>query len=182
MQDDPFAPAPMTPALELAIARLVLRGYPRPKPPLWRRVWRGITRHFDHRYGEWWSTALLLQFGWVLYAPPPIFPDSPGFRVLAQWATEETWGLVCLGVGLAHLVALIINGTFPRFIWSPHVRAACSLVAFFLWGQITLGIWLTGTAPTGVGTYRLVCALEIVNFIRAMRDVGVAEGRRASHG
>lgn len=182
MQDDPYAAAPMTPGLEKALVRLVQMGFPRPRPPLWLRLWRGVFHHFIHRLGEWLGTAFLLQFGWLLYFPPPVFSPTNGFAVLAQWGSEERWGLACLGVGTAHLLALAVNGTFRRFRWSPHIRAACSLVAFFLWGQIVLGIWLSGTAPTGVGTYRIICCLEILNFLLAMRDVGVTEGRRATNG
>ncbi|MEE7460706.1 hypothetical protein MFUR16E_04830 [Methylobacterium fujisawaense] len=147
-----------------------------------RRVWHGIRRHFVVRFPEWWATAALLQFGWILYAPPPVFDTSPNLAVLAQWATEEAWGAVCLAVGAVHLLALIVNGSFPRFPYSPHVRAFASFLACGLWFQVTFGIWLSGIGGTGFGTYRLIFLLEVWNLVRACQDTGKVEGRRGSDG
>ena len=140
------------------------------------------SKNFVVRFSEWWATAELLQFGWILYAPPPVFPTSPNLAVLAQWATEETWGAICLLVGAVHLTALIINGTFPRFPYSPHVRALASLLACGLWFQVTFGIWLSGIGGTGFGTYRLIFLLEVWNLVRACQDTGKVEGRRGADG
>lgn len=145
------------------------------------RVLRGVAAHFRLRVAEWFTTALLLQFGLILFGPGDVFPHSPNLSVMAQWASEETWGALCLGVGGVHLLALTINGTFPAFPFSPHVRAAASFLACFLWFQITLAIFMSGIGGTGLGTYRLVLALEIWNFVRASLDAGRAEGRRVGN-
>ena len=149
----------------------------RPRPVI-LRLGAGVREHFRLRVSEWFTAALLLQFGWILYFPPDVFSSSPGFRVLAEWANEETWGAGCIVVGLARLAALTINGTFRRFRWSPLIRAVTSFASAYLWMQITLGIWYSGSGLTGVGTYRLVLFLEAWNFMRACLDTGRAMHRR----
>lgn len=161
-------------ALDVALAQHV-----RERPnPVWLRIWHGVTNHFHSRLGEWIATGWLIQFGWILYMPPDVFATSPNLAVMAQVATEQTWGAICLVIGGLHLAALSINGTFPRFRWSPHIRAASSLVGFFLWFQIVLAIWQSGVGGTGLGTYRLLLLLEGYNFIRACLDTGAIEKRR----
>lgn len=185
----PREPLERSPALEAHMliniirlqAVLVEAAKPRRPAVAWV-IWAGIRRHFVVRAPEWFSTFLLLQFGWILYFPPDVFDFSPNLQVLAQWATEETWGLICLSVGGVHLAALIVNGSFPRFQYSPHVRALSSLLAFALWLQITFGIWLSGIGGTGLGTYRLICLLEVWNLFRACQDTGRVEGRRGTDG
>ena len=152
------------------------------RPAITIRVLGGITDHFKLRVSEWFATALLIQFGLILYGPEQVFPHAPNFAVLATWASEQTWGLICLILGGIHWAALTINGTFPRFKYSPHVRAISSFLACYLWFQITLGIAMSGQGGTGLGTYRLVLLLELWNFIRACQDVGKTEARRAING
>ena len=158
-----------------------LTGYARARRPLiLLRLAGGITNHFKLRVAEWFATALLLQFGLILYGPEQVFPNSPNLAVMAQWASEQTWGAICLGVGGVHLAALTVNGTFPGFRFSPHIRAVASFLACFLWFQITLAIFMSGIGGTGLGTYRLVLALEIWNVVRACVDIGAIERRRAA--
>ena len=149
--------------------------------PLWRRLWRGIVGHFVVRAPEWWTAGLLVQLGWVFHTAPTLFQSSPTFSVIARWAVEATWGDLCLTIGGLHVLALVINGTFPRFRWSPHVRAATSLLACGMWFLIALGIHLSGTGPTGVRVYGMIFLLEAWNCVRACIDTGTVEGARASH-
>lgn len=142
------------------------------------RLWNGVIGHLKSRVAEWFATALLIQFGYILYSPEEVFPHAPNLAVMAQMASEQTWGIICLAVGAIHLLALTINGTFPSFRFSPHVRAAASFIACFLWFQITISIFLSGIGGTGLGTYRLVFILEFWNFLNASQDVGASEGRR----
>lgn len=179
-------PATLPSMAEEAMVRSLIRldsalsRVERPPRPIILRIGRGVTEHFKLRVAEWFATALLLQFGLILYGPDEVFPHSPNLSVMAQWASEQTWGLLCLGTGAIHLLALTINGTFRGFRWSPHIRATASFMACFLWFQITLAIFMSGVGGTGLGTYRLVLALEIWNVIRACVDIGAVERRHAA--
>lgn len=153
-----------------------------PARPIILRIGGGIADHFKLRVAEWFATLLLLQFGLIIIATPNVFSITPGFRVMAEWADQSVWGFGCLAVGGAHFAALTINGTFRGFRYSPHIRALACALACYLWLQITLGIYLSGSGSTGVGTYRLVLGLEFWNFVRACLDARRTAARSLSHG
>lgn len=153
-----------------------------PPRPVVLRIGYGISDHFKLRVAEWFATLLLLQFGLIILTTPDVFATSPGFRVMAQWADDTTWGIACLAIGGAHFAALTVNGTFRGFRFSPHIRALACALACYLWLQITLGIYLSGAGSTGVGTYRLVLGLEFWNFVRACLDACRSVARSPDHG
>lgn len=141
-----------------------------------RRVYDGVAGHFVIRASEW--VMLWPAFGlWaVLHLDPDMFSTSPSFAVLADWADESTWALIIAGCGLARLFALTINGTFRGFVFSPHIRAAASLIGAAVWSQVSLGFlmaWLTaGGAPSGAIAWSTMVMLEIINTHRSWADVG----------
>lgn len=178
----PPTPTEFEPAMLRSLSQLDAAVARAARPPLALRLARGITGHFRLRAPEWFAAVLLLQFGYILYAAPDVFPTAPNLAVMAAWAREETWGLCCLTLAGIRLAALTVNGTFPRFRFSPHVRAVSALLACFLWFQVTWAMYLSGVGGTGFGTYRLVLFLELYNVFCACRDTGVVEGRRLGHG
>jgi hypothetical protein len=143
-----------------------------------RRVYDGVAGHFVVRATEW--IMLWPAFGlWaVLQLNPDMFATSPSFAVLEDWGDETTWSWFLAGSGLARLFALTINGTFRGFVFSPHIRAAASLIGTGVWSQVSLGFfiaWLTvGGAPSGVIAFAwsTMVLLEIVNTHRSWSDVG----------
>ncbi|AWN35699.1 hypothetical protein [Methylobacterium radiodurans] len=178
----PREPVDRSPALEAAMVLTVLRLHASARtvrPPLWRRLWRGVIGHFRLRFPEWWAMGELLLFGWTLYSAVPVFAVSPNMTVMAAWMSEETWGECFLAVAAIRFAALAVNGTFRGFRFSPHIRAASSFVAIFLWLQVSWAMLLSGVGGTGLRTYAWVAALELFNFICAIRDTGRVEGRRA---
>lgn len=146
------------------------------------RLALGVTNHFRTRCMEWFTAILMFQFGWILYSSTPVFQNQPSFRYMENWMSEETWGLTCMALGLIHLIALSVNGTFTGFKYSPHIRAVSSFIACYMWFQIMLAIFLSGLGGTGLGTYRLVLLFEFGNFIFACMDVGRTEARRKVNG
>ena len=143
-----------------------------------RRIVHGVTSHAKTRVTEWFTAAAMLQLGWTLYWPPPAFPLSVSWSVMAQWAPEDAWGAVMLLVAGLRVAALTINGTFQRFRWSPHIRCATAVMATGLWTQVVLSMWLAAPDATELGLCRLILALELWNVWRAGLDVGLVEGRR----
>lgn len=144
------------------------------------RIVTGIRHHFHVRAAEWFCTAVLLNWAVVMLAPGDTFSTSAAFQGLANLASERTWGVVCLLMGTARLIALILNGTFAHTRYghfSPHVRAAMAFLSCFVWFHIVygmLGTWATLPLTTGPGTYLAILLLDAVNFRRAMDDTGEA--------
>lgn len=144
------------------------------------RIVAGIGHHFHTRAGEWFCTAVILNWAFVMLSPGDTFATSPSFSGLASIWTEFWWGMICLILGTARLIALILNGTFAHTRYghfSPHVRAAMAFASCFVWFQIVygmLGAWTTLPLTTGPGTYLAILFLDAVNFRRAMDDTGEA--------
>ena len=146
------------------------------------RLYHGIADHFVLRRTEW---AMLWPafYMWITFAThPDLFQKSASFAAMASWFSESTWGLIFGVAGIVRLAALIINGTFKGFEFSPHIRAVASLVGIFTWGQVSLGFltsWLTADGlPTAFGIYTLPLILELMNLWRSVRDVGGQFPRR----
>lgn len=141
------------------------------------RVATGIREHFPQRVSEWLMTAAILGWAAVLASDAQTFEVSPSFAILAAYGSEARWAWVCFLVGMVRLTALVVNGTFRRFRYSPHLRGAASFIACVFWGQIALGVtlaWWDGGSGTGVVAYSTFMALECWNLFRAWADVGAS--------
>jgi hypothetical protein len=144
------------------------------------RIASGIRAHFGIRVTEWIMTASLFGWSTVLSLNKDAFEASRSFAVIASYGNEAMWANICLLAALFRLGALIVNGTFSGFRYSPHFRAGASVVSCVFWGQIALGVFLAsfvGGSPTDVVAYSTFMAMEIWNFFRAWTDVGAAHRR-----
>ncbi|MDR7032919.1 hypothetical protein [Mesorhizobium sp. BE184] len=145
------------------------------------RIASGISDHFPQRVSEWIMTAAILGWSSVLAGDTNTFATSKSFVVLASYFSEPNWSLICFIVGMTRLAALVVNGTFRQFAYSPHLRGAASFIACVFWGQIALGVclaWWGGGSGTGVVAYCTFMAIEMWNLFRAWADVGAARKGR----
>jgi len=145
------------------------------------RIATGIKRHFPTRVSEWFLSGALVAWGWILLSPGDTFSASPSFAHMAVMASERTWGLAAITVGLVRVVALIINGTFADTGYSrasPYVRAIMSILACFVWAQITLGLIGAPNTSTGLAVYPILFLLDSWNCVRAAGDAGEARKAR----
>ena len=140
------------------------------------RVYRGVADHFPIRVTEWVMALPALGMFVLLQLDPIMFTRSPSYEYLARWANESTWALIIAGCGITRLAALTINGTFHGFVWSPHIRAAASLVGVTVWSQISLGFLIAAIYGQGAGSgvigWSSLAIIEIVNVYRSWSDVG----------
>ncbi len=85
-------------------------------------------------------------------------------------------------VFFTRLIALIVNGTFRGFEFSPHLRFAASMVGIIVWSQIDAGFFLSflneGGLPTAAIAYGTFVILELVNASRSVRDVDASRRNR----
>lgn len=146
------------------------------------RIVKGVTNHFPIRVTDWLSAAMLVNFGLVLLSPANTFAASPAYAMMARVAPEEAWGLVSLFVGLIRIAALLVNGTFPRFRWSPHIRFVASMLSCFVWFQVAFGLELSGSVTTGLAVYRYLVVLEIYNVYLTASEAGEVERKRKRYG
>lgn len=142
------------------------------------RLAAGIREHFPQRVSEWILTVTILGLAAVLGSNPHTFENAPAFSELARIASEPTWATICFIVGIARLTALVVNGTFRAFPYSPHMRGIASFVACIFWGQLAIGMmgaWLiSGAAGTGMVMYFAAMSLDCWNLFRAWADVGAS--------
>ena len=137
---------------------------------------RGITEHFPARASEWALGVVLFNWGIILLSPTPTFESSPAFAALERWASETTWGYACLMMGLLRLFALIINGSFHGFKYSPHIRSLMAFFSGFFWCSISLGLLQANVSTTGLAVYPVLLLLDIYNVYRAAGDAGLQAG------
>ncbi|MGQ4273380.1 hypothetical protein [Terrihabitans sp. B22-R8] len=135
-------------------------------------ILRNAVSHFRARATEWIAAAGLTAWGVSLLRNEFAFASSPNFDNLAAMASEWQWGLICAAVGAVRLIALLVNGTYDGFQYSPHLRAATAFIACFVWCSIWIGFL---PSPTATVAYFMILAFEINNVSRAAADIGAAK-------
>lgn len=127
---------------------------------------------FNDRGLEWFSAFVMLSWGVTLALPGDTL-SGPSYAAFGRFGmTEEAWAGVFSAVGLARLVALYINGHWPK---SPHIRMLGSLFGAISWGQVayllTLSTYFTtGIAATGTAVYSLLALADLFGIARAAFD------------
>lgn len=129
---------------------------------------------------EWLMACYMAAYGAILALPGNTFSLSSTYDVLARHGTEMAWAGILVGVALARMAALRINGRMPR--GSPLLRCATALLGSALWAAMTYafavsstrnGAWSIGVA---VG---VLAAGDMWAAIRAGRDAGQGWSRRS---
>jgi hypothetical protein len=136
-----------------------------PYPALWVR----IKHRFGPRFPEWFFGWVTACWGAVLLLPADTF-DSASWIIFAALAPEKWWGTVALSLGVSRIGALIVNGA--RKDVTPWIRVVSAGCGFMIWVCISTGFALTGNISTWLAIYPSFAIAEIVNVIRAARDVG----------
>lgn len=139
-------------------------------PALGRFV-RGITDHFVMRYPGWFMSILMIAIGFDFLNNAQLFingdwGDPVRFIYLQRiLASQTTWAQAFIVVGGLRILALTINGSFPGFSWSPHIRCFCHALACFPWFQICLATYMHATNTT----FAVYCALLGFDLMEAYK-------------
>ena len=141
------------------------------------RVAVGSTHHFAIRVSDWFLAMMLTCFGLILIMHPEVFVTSKAYVLLSQMAPAANWGAVCFMIGSFRLIALMINGTFPAFRWSPHIRFMMAMLSCFVWFQVSLGITLLPVVTTALAVYPFLFLFDMYNTFLAATEAGIAERR-----
>lgn len=140
------------------------------------RTVEGVHAHFPQRWTEWLMVIPALGIGVALEIQPDMFSLAPHYATLEQWASEETWKTIILTSALFRLAALVINGSFAWFRYTPHLRLLGAFVGGAIWSQFALSALMTffaiGSSLGPVVSYGVLAILEFVNVFRASRALG----------
>ncbi len=146
-----------------------------------RRISTGIFNHLPVRVSEWIMAYASISMGVALLKQPDMFTTSVSFEMLESWADEGTWAALVLLCGVLRLAALVVNGTFEGFRFSPHLRAGASVAGAMFWSQYCLGFLMaaafSGGAWSGPSVYSTLLLLELANIYRAWVDIGKGRDR-----
>lgn len=140
-----------------------------------RRVAQGIHQHWQIRATEWVMVYPAFLLSCSLVYQQNMFEVFPAFAVLAGWATQPQWAIWLLLSAAIRLGALVINGTFKGFRYSPHLRVVASYAGAGFWGMFCLGFLIAAyhdlapwSAPVAYSTLVL---MEFLNIYRSWTDV-----------
>ena len=138
------------------------------------RLVRGAAQKFSIRVSDWFAATVMLSFALAILAWPQLL-HTFRYLVLLRIAPAYVWGPVCLMIGVGRIGALTVNGTFPSFPWSPHLRLLMAGLSAFVWFQITLGV-LVGCEPTVmVAIFPQLFVFDLYNLYLAAAEAGAAE-------
>jgi hypothetical protein len=124
------------------------------------------------RTNEWFSSLVMIAWGATLALPGDLL-SQPGFVAFRRFGmTEASWAALFAFVGAARLVALYINGRWPR---SPHIRMVGALFGAVSWVQVSVLLYeaagINNTpVTTGCAVYALLAAFELFSINRAAFD------------
>ena len=145
-----------------------------------RTLATGVWRHAGVRATEWLGLIPLMGIGFSFLNDPEIISQTASFRVLLDWYAPETWALIFTVTWIFRMIALTVNGSFPRFRHSPTIRFIVSCVAGMLWCGVTIGLhdayMNAGGSPTAIYMYALAAVLELRNAYVSRIDMAVTLG------
>lgn len=137
------------------------------------RIVTGITSHFEARVNEWVMAATSIWYGSKLIGANVAWSNPDAWAGMLNWMSEEAWGWNCIGLGIARLLALAVNGTFSETWYarfSPLVRGVSSILGATFWFLVFLSVNAVATAGSGI--YQLPLVLELWCVFHAWRDTG----------
>jgi hypothetical protein len=133
-----------------------------------------LHEHFKVRITDWLLSAILLSWGFALFAVNPQVWAMPTFSGLSSITTQMHWALATTTVALVRLTALFVNGAVRR---SPHLRGAGAFLSVFVWYQLSLGVLYGDLVGPGVAIFPWLALADIFNVYCAMRDARTSDDR-----
>ena len=121
-----------------------------------------------------WLSSLLMGAWCITLALPGETLSQPVYTAFHRFGmTEAAWAIVFGVVCIARLVALYINGRWPR---SPKIRIIGASFGALSWGQVSALLYQASAAngtplSTGCLVYALLAVFEVYSAYRAAFDV-----------
>jgi hypothetical protein len=136
-----------------------------------------LHEHFKIRITDWLVSAILLSWGFALFAVRPEVWALPTFSGLRMWNTsQQFWATLTTCVALIRIGSLFVNGAVRR---SPHLRGFGAFLSVFVWFQLSLGIMFGDMVGPAVAIFPWLMLADIFNVYRAAGDARGADERAA---
>lgn len=140
------------------------------------KIVTGVREHLDVRFLEWASAGIKVYYGSKLIGENDAWTNAASWKFMLRYFTENEWGWIAIALGVVHLAALFVNGTFAgtRYaVYSPLCRALASGGGAVFWFMIFLSTGASQAAGSGI--YPLPLILAVWSTLRASREVGRSE-------
>lgn len=121
---------------------------------------------------DWTCAAMIFVWGVTLALPGATFSTSAAYGFLEAIASEESWAVILVAIGMLRFSALIINGHWTE--GSPVIRAFAACLGAIVWllffaGFLELSI-RGGIVLAGVGINLVLLGADIFSAARAGAD------------
>lgn len=144
------------------------------KPGAIRVILHNASSHFELRASSWFMAWITLGVGITMAINPTMLTGSINaaiyFRHMTDLASQDVWRALFLLVGTSRAIALTINGSFPSFKWTPHIRFSMSALSVLLWSEVAYSV-MGGMPTIGTVVYPFICLLEAHNAVQAFKDM-----------
>lgn len=128
--------------------------------------------HFPIRITDWLMSAILFSWGLTLFALDPEVWALPIYSGLSVIFDQYTWAVIGTAVGVARLVALLVNGAVRP---SPHLRGIGAAIGGLIWLQLWLSQLFSEAAGLAVAIYPWLVVADALNVYRAAKDARVSD-------
>ena len=127
---------------------------------------------FRERLPEWISSFSLMGWGIILLSVSPLNWQQEYFNLLDNIATQETWGLVAVSLGLLRIIALAVNG-----LWRPtaHLRALGALGGVIVWMTIFVSYFNLDWNPPSMAIKAGMVVTDLIALWYAAGDAKLAD-------
>lgn len=133
-----------------------------------------LVRHMQDRSTEWLSSIVMLGWG-IILAQPGDAMAGPQFGAFHRFGlTQANWSFIFGFAGVLRMIALWINGRWPR---TPYIRMFFATFGAISWVHVAaLLASADGPLTTGPVVYSVLALYEFIAVCRASID-----GRYSQH-
>lgn len=133
---------------------------------------RLIRFYFREKLFEWIMMLNVCILGWGALLSPDGFQQS-AFRYMIFVSDARWFGILCVALCYARLIALVVNGR--SHYYGPHTRVACAIVSSLIWFQMFTALAeysiTHGYFSPGLSNWFSLCVGEIIAAYLAGQDV-----------
>jgi hypothetical protein len=142
------------------------------------RLAKGVTAHFRSRITDWAVSGALAWTALIMLDTDQTQFSARAFAFLARLMAPHVWAYCALLLGLARLLALVINGTFPRYrAIVTAARGGLALVSTMFWLNIMLASLDAWPPPLSTGVWPFMLVLELYNVYLGALETADARNR-----